>query len=220
MVTLWHTSFYCSVPRCDRQVHDTDDCLRSRCSPVPTFSTSSTSVTALTWTSVTLSTTTLKQLFGIRVNNRDILHIISMVQLGLSTPAHANQMLSLNGQATGVLFLLVTRHPPELQADVTGSFTYYRTNSSNSSFGGGLHTNLYHYSVNQGTYGSTVTNQYGYFIGNSMSDYTNNYGFYSNVPGSSNYQFYARRGSGRTTSTVRTSLLSLVVRTNLDLQRR
>ena len=126
--------------------------------------------------------------FGIRVNNRDILHIASTGQLGLSTPA-TNQMLSLNGLATGAPVLVGYEASSELQADVTGSFTYYRTNSSNAA-GGGL-TNLYHYSVNQGTYGSTVTNQYGYFIGNSMSGATNNYGFYSNVPGSSNYQFYA-----------------------------
>ena len=90
-------------------------------------------------------------------------------------------MLFLNGQR--LVYVLVGYELLRTRADVTG-FTYYRANSSNAC--GGL-TNLYHYSVNQGTYGSTLTTNM-FTIGNSMSGLPTT--TVSQRPGSSNYQFY------------------------------
>jgi hypothetical protein len=47
---------------------------------------------------------------------------------------------------------------------------------------------LYHFYATQGTFGasSAVTNQYGYFVENTLTGATNNYGFYSNIASGSN----------------------------------
>lgn len=47
---------------------------------------------------------------------------------------------------------------------------------------------LFHFIAIQGTKGagSTITNQFGFYVGNNLVDATNNYGFYSNIPFGSN----------------------------------
>lgn len=53
---------------------------------------------------------------------------------------------------------------------------------------------LRHYNASQGTIGagSSITNQYGFYVGGTLTGATNNYGFYAAIPsGSNRWNFYA-----------------------------
>jgi hypothetical protein len=73
-----------------------------------------------------------------------------------------------------------------IQSTVTVGAAYYSTSARTiaSTFTLG---NLYHYVANQSTIGagSTVTNQYGFFVTNTLVGATNNYGFYGSIAASS-----------------------------------
>lgn len=71
----------------------------------------------------------------------------------------------------------------------TGYNTFLSTSAASFTLAG-----LRHFSAFQSTIGagSTVTNQYGFFVDASLTGATNNYGFYSNIAsGSGRYNFYA-----------------------------
>lgn len=71
----------------------------------------------------------------------------------------------------------------------TGIFTLY-TAKGVTTAGGGL-TNLTSYQAAQGTFGSTVTNQYGFNVESSLTGATNNYGFYGGIAsGTGRYNLY------------------------------
>ena len=78
-------------------------------------------------------------------------------------------------------------------SDVTtasyGTFTALATQATAFTLG-----SMYHYAATQGTIGagSTVTNQYGFSAGSSLTGATNNYGFFSNIAsGTGRWNFYA-----------------------------
>lgn len=69
---------------------------------------------------------------------------------------------------------------------------YYRSVTSCAAGASG-NINIRHYAATQGTYSSTVLNQYGFQADSSLTGATNNYAFYSDlaVSGTSRYNFYA-----------------------------
>jgi hypothetical protein len=72
-------------------------------------------------------------------------------------------------------------------ADVTTSARYYATSVSTAASAFTL-ADLVHFYCGQGSFGagSTVTNQYGFFVQSSLQSATNNYGFYGNIPSGTN----------------------------------
>jgi hypothetical protein len=57
---------------------------------------------------------------------------------------------------------------------------------------GGTLASLRHFFAEQGTLSGTVTNQFGYAVGSSLTGATNNFGFHSNIPaGAGRWNFYA-----------------------------
>lgn len=80
-----------------------------------------------------------------------------------------------------------------IQSDVTTAAYVVGTSASTAAASFTLGS-LVHYSASQSTIGagSTVTNQYGFFVSSNLVGATNNYGFYSNIPsGTGDYNFYA-----------------------------
>ena len=78
-----------------------------------------------------------------------------------------------------------------IQSTVTNGAHGYYSNLSTAAASFTL-TNLYHFKADKGSFGagSTVTNQYGYCADSSLVGATNNYGFYGNIPGATNYNLY------------------------------
>jgi len=74
--------------------------------------------------------------------------------------------------------------------DVTTSHHQYHSYPSVAS---GTNTlgSLLHFAATANTFGQTVTNQYGFYAGPTLTGATNNYGFYGNIPsGTSRYNCY------------------------------
>jgi hypothetical protein len=69
-----------------------------------------------------------------------------------------------------------------IQSDVTSAARYYLSAATTAAATFNL-TNLMHYQANQGTFGtgSTVTNQYGFYIDTTLVGATNNYGVYGGI---------------------------------------
>ena len=74
-----------------------------------------------------------------------------------------------------------------IQSDVTNSATYFRSGVSTATASFTLAT-LQHYIANQGAFGagSSVTNQYGFVVANTLIGATNNYGFFGAIPAAAN----------------------------------
>jgi hypothetical protein len=70
---------------------------------------------------------------------------------------------------------------------VTGEAQYYSSTSSTNAAVFTL-SRLIHYQAYQGTFGagSTVTNQYGFYVASTLTGATSNFGFYSDIPASAN----------------------------------
>jgi hypothetical protein len=78
----------------------------------------------------------------------------------------------------------------QIQSDVTGTSTYFRTQANQAS--GFTNTTLVHYTADQGTLSGTVTNQIGFSAESSLVNGTNNFGFYSNISsGTNRWNFFA-----------------------------
>jgi len=96
---------------------------------------------------------------------------------------------AMTGATTEIGYGLVST----IQSDVTTLASGYRSNLTTQATAFTL-TNLYHYEAAQTAFGagSTVTNQYGFVVGTTLTGATNNYGFYSNIAsGTGRYNFYA-----------------------------
>jgi hypothetical protein len=79
-----------------------------------------------------------------------------------------------------------------VQSDVTLAAVGI-VNTANTAASSFTLANYYHVFINQGTFGSgsTVTNQYGFWVDNNLIGATNNYGFYGNIPsGTNNWNLY------------------------------
>ena len=95
----------------------------------------------------------------------------------------------MTGATTQIGYGLVST----IQSDVTSLASGYRSNLTTQATAFTL-ANLYHYEAVQSAFGagSTVTNQYGFVAGSTLTGATNNYGFYSSIAsGTGRWNFYA-----------------------------
>jgi hypothetical protein len=100
----------------------------------------------------------------------------------------ANQMPLTGSVNTSAYGAIVT-----IQSDVTSFASIYKSQPTTTATAFTL-TSLAHFSAEQYGFGagSTVTRQYGFFADSSLTNATNNYGFYSNIAsGTGRWNFYA-----------------------------
>ena len=107
--------------------------------------------------------------------------------LGIGTTSLTNSNLAFNKTITGAVTSYGIFGTSIVGADVTTSARYYATSVSTAASAFTL-ADLVHFYCGQGSFGagSTVTNQYGFFVQSSLQSATNNYGFYGNIPSGTN----------------------------------
>lgn len=108
------------------------------------------------------------------------------------TPA-ASQSLAVSRSLTGDSQQYAVTSDGTVQSDVTGTARLYYSVGRTAATSFTL-TNLRHFQAEQGTFGagSTVSNQFGYFVTSNLIGATNNYGFWSDIPsGTNRWNFYA-----------------------------
>lgn len=113
--------------------------------------------------------------------------------LGVGQVPAAGQTVVINKPYTGSTTVVGLTNSGTIQSDVTSSASYNTATLSTSASSFTL-PNAYLYKASQGTIGagSTVTNQYGFYVDSSCAGATNNYGFYGDVAaGAGKYNFYA-----------------------------
>lgn len=113
--------------------------------------------------------------------------------LGIGTSILTGYSLRINKNMTGSTSATGILHDATVQSDVTGIATGVYTSLSTQAVAFNLQY-LRHFVAEQNTIGagSSVTTQYGFYAGTSLTGATNNYGFYSNVPsGAGEWGFYA-----------------------------
>ena len=98
-----------------------------------------------------------------------------------STPATATT-LTVQKNMTGATNAYGIFNGGTVQSDVTAGAYYYRAYAQTQAASFTL-TNLTHFYASQGTFGagSSVTNQYGFYVFNTLTGATNNYGFYGQL---------------------------------------
>jgi len=107
------------------------------------------------------------------------------VQLQTGFPIYTALAINTNG---GVAILAEN----ELQSSVTSNGSYFRTLASTQATAFTL-TSLFHFRAAQGTFGlgSTVTQQFGFAVDNTLTGATNNYGFRGAIAsGTNRYNLY------------------------------
>jgi len=112
--------------------------------------------------------------------------------IGIGATPVAGTIVKIGYNLTGATTAVGVNIPSVVQTDVTAGAVGYRTSISTVAASFTL-PSLTHYQVNQGTIGagSTVTSQYGFSVGASMSGATNNYGFYGGLAAATNnYNLY------------------------------
>jgi hypothetical protein len=107
--------------------------------------------------------------------------------LGIGTTSLTNSNLAFNKTITGAVTSYGIFGTSIVGADVTTSARYYATSVSTAASAFTL-TDLAHFYAGQGSFGagSTVTNQYGFFVSSAVQSATNNYGFFSAIPSGTN----------------------------------
>jgi hypothetical protein len=118
---------------------------------------------------------------------------ISNGSLGIGTTSLTGYSLRVSKNITGATTAYGIRSDGIIQSDVTNS-AYYNFTSAQTAAASFTLTSINHYAALQGTFGagSTVTNQYGFIVANSLIGAVNNYGFFGNIPsGTNRWNFYA-----------------------------
>jgi len=113
--------------------------------------------------------------------------------LGVGTTSLTGYSLRVSKNMTGSTAPVGIASTGTIQSDATSNAQYFRSGAATQATAFTL-PSLYHYLAAQGTFGvgSTVTNQYGFYVDNGLTGATNNYGFYSNIgSGTNRYNFYA-----------------------------
>jgi hypothetical protein len=113
--------------------------------------------------------------------------------LGIGSTSLTAYNLRMSKTMTGSTSAFGIAQDSTIQSDVTTSVYGYRSALATQAAAFTL-GNLFHVSVEQGTFGaaSAVTNQYGVLVSSSLTGATNNYGFYSGIAsGTGRFNFYA-----------------------------
>ena len=115
-------------------------------------------------------------------------------KLGIGSVAGVTVVnLLASNNATGNTGMRGIHVTSEVQSDVTDTYSGFDSVPTTAAAAFTL-TTLNHFRASQGTIGagSTVTNQYGFRAGETLTGATNNYGFYGNIAsGTGRYNFYA-----------------------------
>ena len=148
------------------------------------------SVTALSFipTSSTVPTNGLylpaANTIGLATNSTSRLQINSAgeMSLGSGITPQTGISLTFNRNITGATSAYSLFSGGVVQSDVTAGAYYYRAYAQTQAASFTL-TNLTHFYASQGTFGagSSVTNQYGFNVFNTLTGATNNYGFYGQL---------------------------------------
>ena len=122
---------------------------------------------------------------GLRINNS--------AEIGLNTAPITGVHLVLNKNITGATATASLYNRGTIQSDVTASHMYFQTRLSTQATSFTL-TDMYHYyadcPVTLGA-GSSITNNYGFYVTSTNTRATNNYAFYGNIAsGSNRYNLY------------------------------
>jgi len=144
---------------------------------------------------LTITNQSLLQL--VSLTNSGSLGAIAMIAdngLGIGQDsAGTGASLFINKLQTDGLFANGIKNQGTIQSTTTDSVTYYKCEGSTVAASFNL-SNLVNFQATQGTIGvgSTVTNQYGFFVSSTLIGATNNYGFYGNIAsGTNRWNFYA-----------------------------
>ena len=115
------------------------------------------------------------------------MRIDSSGNVGIGVTPSAGQALVVGKDITGAVGSAGATVNGTIQSGVTSVAWGVRTNLSTVASAFTL-ANLRHHDATQGTFGagSTVTNQSGFFVDNSLIGATNNYGFFGNIPSAAN----------------------------------
>ncbi|KKC24940.1 beta strand repeat-containing protein [Sphingomonas sp. SRS2] len=112
--------------------------------------------------------------------------------LALGISASSDYLFRFAGSITGGTSALGIYMAPTIQSGVTASAGLFRSNATVAAASFTM-THLSHFWAEQGAIGAgaTVTNQYGFRVGDSLTGATNNYGFYGDIPATSGrYNLY------------------------------
>jgi hypothetical protein len=115
------------------------------------------------------------------------MRIDSAGNVGIGGAATAGQSIAVRKNITGATTSWAIASYPSIQSDVTSIAGIFYSQPATQATTFSL-TNLYHFNATQGTFGlgSTVTNQYGFFVNSANTGATNNYGFYGNIASGTN----------------------------------
>ena len=118
---------------------------------------------------------------------------ISTGGLGIGTSTMNNSLLRVVSNITGSATVAAVVSGGSVQTDVTTSANYFQTSAT--VVASATVATVSHYTATQGTFntGSTVTNQYGFFVNASLIGATSNYAFFSNMGASTGrWSFYSQ----------------------------
>ena len=121
------------------------------------------------------------------------MRINSAGNVGIGVIGLTGYRVRIGGSLTGAITAYGLASDVSIASDVTSTALGVHTNMGTDATSFTL-ANLRHYSARQATIGagSTVTNQYGYYVDSTLTGATNNYGFYSNIAsGTGRWNFYA-----------------------------
>ena len=121
------------------------------------------------------------------------MRIDSSGNVGIGTTPAAGRRFLLSGPFTGATGCYAALVSGVVKSDVTSSCYGVTTSVATEAASFNI-TNLTHFVASQGTIGagSTVTNQYGFYVGSTLTGAANNFGFRSDLPTSSGrWNFYA-----------------------------
>jgi trimeric autotransporter adhesin len=118
---------------------------------------------------------------------------ISTGGLGIGTSSLSNSSLRVTANITGSVSVAAVLSGGVIQTDVTTSGNYFQTSAS--VVASATVATVSHYTASQGTFntGSTVTNQYGFFVNTTLTGATSNYAFFSNMGAATGrWSFYSQ----------------------------
>lgn len=118
---------------------------------------------------------------------------VSTGGLGIGTSTMNNSLLRVVSNITGSVTVAAVVSGGSVQTDVTTSANYFQTSAT--VVASATVATVSHYTATQGTFntGSTITNQYGFFVNASLTGATSNYAFFSNMGASTGrWSFYSQ----------------------------
>jgi len=121
------------------------------------------------------------------------MRIDSSGNVGIGSTSLTGYSLRIAKNPTGATTTYGVSLEGTVQSDVTGSYYGYFSAPATAASAFTL-SSIRHFEAFQSTIGSTstVTNQYGFLAGSTLTGATNNYGFYGNIAsGTNRYNFYA-----------------------------